>query len=491
MHILRFAYPKFVACTGLVLISLCSFTENVNLRNYAKVKTYPAPKGIAANKSFKVIADGKEVHVYDVRVAAGDPRRRFKAVDDLLNSEQYYDMAAFAYFDMGTAADIRITSACKISTFKILPSSANIKARLVNNQLLFRLNRPQNLVIEINGNIVNSLQLFANPLETVIPSRQDTNVVYFGPGVHEVSGMVIGDNKTVYIAGGAVVRTVVGKQEGYGIEPSGLKNYVPSFELRGKNIKFKGRGIIDASASPTHARNLIMVHGTNIDVEGIIMVNSSGWTLPLRSSKNVRIKNVKILGYRANSDGIDICNSNDVVVDSCFIRTNDDLIVVKTWENQGSCKRIVVKNCVLWNQLANALSLGAELREDVSDVLFYNCDIIHNTGRAWCLRIFHTDDAKISNIRFQQIRINEGHQLIALTIGKDIASHNGNFGTINGVTFDRVEASGGALNIDIVGENSLSKIHHVTFRNVLLNGKVLPRNHVKTNSFVDSVKVIP
>lgn len=47
------------------------------------------------------------------------------------------------------------------------------------------------------------------------------------------------------------------------------------------------------------------------------------------------VTNVKLLGYRANSDGIDICNSRNVTVQGCFVRTLDDLIVVKTDKGQG------------------------------------------------------------------------------------------------------------------------------------------------------------
>jgi len=58
----------------------------------------------------------------------------------------------------------------------------------------------------------------------------------------------------------------------------------------------------------------------------------------------VTVKNVKLLGYRANSDGIDICNSRDVTVDGCFIRTLDDLIVVKSDQGQGEVRKVVARN---------------------------------------------------------------------------------------------------------------------------------------------------
>ena len=52
--------------------------------------------------------------------------------------------------------------------------------------------------------------------------------------------------------------------------------------------------------------------------------------MPILYSDRVSVMNLKILGYRANSDGIDIYSSRDVAVQGCFIRTVDDLITVKS-----------------------------------------------------------------------------------------------------------------------------------------------------------------
>jgi polygalacturonase len=50
----------------------------------------------------------------------------------------------------------------------------------------------------------------------------------------------------------------------------------------------------------------------------VILRDSSTWTIPIRQSDRVTVENVKLLGYRANSDGIDICNCRDVTVDGAF-----------------------------------------------------------------------------------------------------------------------------------------------------------------------------
>ena len=184
-----------------------------------------------------------------------------------------------------------------------------------------------------------------------------------------------------------------------------------------------GRGILDGGMCPVHSRNLLFVEASSdVLVEGIVLSDSPTWTMPIRRSERVEVRNVKVFGHRPNSDGIDICNSRDVKVEGCFLRTLDDLVVVKTDKGQGEVTGVRVSGCVLWNQVAHALSIGAELRENVSDVAFEDCDVIHDMGREWTLRIYHCDDAVISDVRFERIRIEESRRLMSLWIGKAVWS---------------------------------------------------------------------
>ena len=203
------------------------------------------------------------------------------------------------------------------------------------------------------------------------------------------------------------------------------------------------------------------------------------------------IKNVKLIGYRANSDGIDICNSRDVTVDGCFIRTLDDLIVVKSDQGQGDVRKIVARNCVLWNEVAHALSVGAELRENVDDVLFTDCDVIHDLGREWPLRVYHCDSARISNIRFENIRIEETKRLISLWIGKAVWTRDEARGHIDGVVFKDIRAVGKDPRLEFTGFSETNVIENVALTNVVINGKPLKPADLKSNAFVRKVKVLP
>ena len=455
-------------------------------------RIFPAPAGEDLSRAFSVAVDGRDCPVYIARVAPRDPARRWAAMDDKKNSADFFETAAFAAFEMDGPVSVVVTCPKPVASSKVLPSSYGIAPSVAGAAVALALERPRHLTLEIDGDWVGSLHIFADPLERDAPKPDDPAVIYFGPGIHEVSRLVVGDGKTVYVAGGAIVRCVVRPDEPFSISSySGLKNYAPAIELRGKNIVLRGRGIIDSSACPTHARNPIFVKGRDIALEGVIVRDASTWTIPIRESDRVTVRNVKILGYRANSDGIDICNSRDVAVEDCFIRTLDDLIVVKSDKGRGPVRRVAARRCVLWNEVAHALSIGAELREDVDDVLFEDCDVIRDKGREWTLRVFHSDAAVISNVRFENLRIEETRRLISLWIGKAFWSRDDRRGHIRRVEFKGIAARGEAPLVELVGFDAEHAVENVRFQDVTIDGRLLTEKDVKRNGFVRGVEVQP
>ncbi len=475
--------PVFWLCFAVALLAMPALLE-------AAARVAPAPAGETLSSNYTVKVDGQPAPVYVARVAPADPALRWKAMDDKANSADFFETAAFAMFDMQGPVTVTVTCPQPIRSVKVLPASFGLKPEVQDHTLTLRLTEPKPVTVEVNGNWVGALHLFANPPEAPAPRPGDRNVLYYGPGIHEVSHQVVSDNQTVYVAAGAVVRGVIRPDEKYRISGySGLRTYSPTFLLKGTNIAFRGRGIVDGTACSTHARNLLAVQGRDILIEGVVLRDSSTWTIPIRQSDRVTVRNAKLIGYRANSDGIDICSSRDVTVEGCFIRTLDDLIVVKTDQRQGPARRIVARNCVLWNEVAHALSIGAELREDVDDVLFADCDVIHDRGREWTLRVYHCDSARISNIRFENLRIEESPRLISLWIGKAFWTRDAERGRIEGVVFKDIQAAAEPLRVELKGFDEGHAVERIVFENVTVNGRPLAPADVKTNAFVRGVVV--
>jgi hypothetical protein len=258
---------KIIGYISLLILTTINICFGVAVKS--KVVIYPAPAGEKLSETYHVSVEGLSVPVYIAKVAPGDRVKRFKGVDDTRHSADYFEMAAFTYFDLQGTAKVTVSIPVNVTSVKILPTSATIKTIIVSHSIIFTITKPQNLTIEINGEIVQSLHLFANPLEKNIPNPNDPDVIFYGPGIHHVTHLLIGTNKTVYIAGGAIVQATIDPNEKFTVNArDSLKSYGSStFELTGRNITFRGRGILDASLCPTHARNLLMVHkGSNVKI---------------------------------------------------------------------------------------------------------------------------------------------------------------------------------------------------------------------------------
>ncbi|TXG39051.1 glycosyl hydrolase family 28 protein [Seonamhaeicola maritimus] len=493
---------------GLFLVSVFIFSCNdksKNKQNTENVKVYPAPEGIELSQAFKVEVEGKEVPVYNFTIPAREPIPR------LNHSRSEFGLASFASFDMNAKAEVKVTYPEAVNSVKILPTSYGVESTVEGNVITFSIDKPSNLTIEVNGDWYESLHIFANSFEENVPDKDDPNVIYFGPGVHDVTTVVVDDSTTVYIAGGAYLKAGLDSEEDE-VELRGRKRNPPTFFLQGKHMTIRGRGIIDQSAIPRPKRRYTIFTQKSVDIkiEGVIIRDPSHWTIPLQASDNIHVDNIKILGWRGNSDGVDISNSRDVLVENCFFRTLDDAVVVKSFEGRGEVKNIHTRKCVVWNELAHSLSIGAEVRENVTNVLFEDCDVIHDVGRETALRVYHCDDALISDITFKDIRIEEARRLISVWIGKTRWTETEERGNVRSVVFKDIVATSAPIDTTLTGFqdgtdwkpyiirdhasmlltgfDDTHTAENIIFDNVVLDGKKVEEHQVKANEFVKNIQ---
>lgn len=458
-----------IAFFGTVATGLC---EEVSL------VTYPAPAGEPASAAYTLEANGKPVFVYSADVLHSGP-------------------ASFASFDFSDTVRVTVTAPRAIRTAKIRPISGGVVPTIQDNQIRFELSRPGLLTLELNDSIDRPLHLFANPMEAAAPRPADPHVLYFGPGIHEVGTTKVPSNTTVYLAGGAIVRGIIRPDE----KPVGesfakKKTYTPIFLVEdAENVTIRGRGIIDMSRLDWHSKSPVVVQrSTNIRIEGITVKDSPSWAVALFGSKHVTVSNVKQICHRENSDGIDIVNSQDVTVEACFLRNNDDEICVKTTSPPPAldARNIVVRRCVIWNDRAYALGITYETRCPITNVLFADCDVIHDLGIA-SLAAHVSDSGTVSGLRFENIRLEDvKNRAVRLWIGKDMWGHDGERGHIRGVVFKDVSLVGGnAPQWELTGHDVDHRIADVTFENLRILDKVIAATgeaRFAVNSHVENLR---
>jgi hypothetical protein len=318
-------------------------------------------------------------------------------------------------------------------------------------------------------------------METDVPEPGDEGVIYFGPGLHKPEKIVVESNQTLYLAGGSVVKAEV--------------------LVNGDNIRIMGRGILDGSDWQWRkgpVGNLIAIrNSTNVEVRDITLRGSSHWTIVPNDSRNVTIRNVKLCNSRVqNDDGINPCNSQDVLITDCFIRSDDDCVALKGLDYNGTnnnVERITVENCTLWCDRARIFLLGHESRaEYMRQVTLRNLDIIHFSMTPFLLE--PGEDMYLEDIVIEDIRIHgEGQrEFIRLRPVVNQYMRKKVPGFIRNVRFRNVTLEGkpGEYLVQIEGADAEHNVSNLDFENVSIIGKRLTEdsNHIRTGGHTQDIR---
>ena len=371
----------------------------------------------------------------------------------------------FSSFDIDKPIEIKIKSKKDFNNVVFRPYGVEVTdLKKSNHELSFMISKPTKIIIEPAGK--NSpLFLFANSVDTLVPDLNDPNLIFYGPGVYHPQDAIINltDNQTLYISDGAIIHAGI--------------------NVKGNNITICGRGIIsgDEFVWGKFARSLISVEeSSNVVVKDIILRGSATWTTRIDHSNHITIDNVKVLGGRAqNDDGINPCNSQDVLIKNCLIRTDDDCIALKglmRGSSNDNVERITVENMILWGDRARIFLLGHESRaEYMRDLIFKNIDIVHFSMTPFLLE--PGENMKLQNVLFENFRINGERQneLIRLkpTINQYMETQVP--GYIKNVTFKDIHVMGygGQYKIQIMGADNEHDVEDVNLINVsILDQKV-------------------
>ncbi|WP_183580888.1 glycosyl hydrolase family 28 protein [Mucilaginibacter sp. X5P1] len=461
------------------LILLISILSIMSGYTDAQLLTYKAPKGSTLSTDFTVSVRQKGQAWHPVAIYLAN-------VANVPGTVSIIENTSFAYFDFKGEVEVAVTANKKsVKNIRVRPLSYGIAPKISGNTLTFNLTQPRNLSLEINGDIFHNLQLFANAIETYKPLQTDTNIIYYGPGIHQVGTLIVPSHKTVYIAGGAIVQGqfLINKVENVRILGHGI---LTQFGAPEGTINTLTAGSSKESR-PIQSRNdeLTINFSKNVEVDGPIILPHKYGVL-IGQSHEVKINNIKSFSSEGNADGLDIFCSTDVTINNIFMRNADDCIAIygHRWEFYGNTKDISVSNAILWADVAHPILMGTHgdppHPDTLSNMRFNNIDILdqheNQLDYQGCMALNAGDANLINNIVFDNIRIEDIRkgQLFNLRV---MYNHKYNTAPGHGVEniyFKNVSYKGTHANMSVIaGYDEQRLIKNITFENLIINGTVI------------------
>ena len=437
--------------TGILLLITCIGHAHAQ----STLVTYPAPEGAELNADFTI----------RVRTAGGewqDVDTYLVQVDEVRGTKHCAENASMAYFDMSGEVEVNVTyNRDTLRTAKVRPSSCGINPTIEGRTINFRLNRPRNLSVEVNGDIFHNLHLFANPLDETKPKKTSAKgLIYFPPGMHKIPGdtLRVSSDTKVYVAGGAVIDGCIYIEEA-------------------QNVRVTGRGIV----RPHRKAGVSIANSKNVTVEGIITSQC-----PTGGSDSVLIRNVKSISHYGWGDGMNVFASNNVEFDGVFCRNSDDCTTVYGTRKgfTGGCSNITMRHSVLWADVAHPIFIGlhgdVDSPETLENLSYIDIDILDHREQQvdyqGCLAINAGDENLVRNVRFEDIRIEDFRQgqLVNLRIffNKKYCRAPGR--GIENVLFKNISYEGTHSELSIIAGYDMDRqVKDIRFEHLRINGTLI------------------
>lgn len=294
-------------------------------------------------------------------------------------------------------------------TCTIRPLDASIPFTIdeARRVVTFTISSPGQYTIEFRSE--RTLHLFVNEYGAYDDYKNQDNVLYFGPGIHNKNNssyiqndnyVHLNSNTTVYLELGAIIE-------------GGFIAY------RANNIQIVGSGIVDGSVFIRNANtNERMIpydfsYCKNLTFLGTTNLDPAGWCYNLYFSSEITMDHIAIISSRSNGDGISLQSCQNATITNTFVRAWDDALVVKNypeWSNAssyGTTRNIRFENCLIWTDLAQSMEIGYETYGKVmEDITFKNITILHNFHKA-AISIHNGNQAEIKRVTFEDITVED------------------------------------------------------------------------------------
>ncbi|MFC4779353.1 glycoside hydrolase family 28 protein [Paenibacillus sp. GCM10023252] len=383
------------------------------------------------------------------------------------------DVASYAIISLNGVADMEIDVLHPYSEYKLRPLKAGLTPQREGSKLRVSVASPSKLSLELDGDLRSPLLLFVHELEKDEPVRGPGIHYYEAGKIHEAGEIRLHAGETLYLEEGAIVRGRV------------IAEYADG-------ITIKGRGVLDGSnwrngpVLPYENRTQMikLVGCRDVRLEGITIVDGANWHVVPIACTDVSIADLNIITFEGTGDGIDVVGSENVTIQDCFIRSNDDCVAVKavSYMDPAGLKNVNnvrVERCVLWNaNWGNCLEIGYETScESIRNVVFFNCDIIHcefeGHQSGGTFTIHHGDRAAISDIHYENIRVEDAQEkLFDIKILHSKYSRDEERGSIRGIVFKDIQVVDGPYPVSIIrGWDEEHMVEDIVFDNIIIHGE--------------------
>jgi hypothetical protein len=494
----------------------------------AKVFSYPLPSIYKASAFF-----GLEVNGQSIPVTA------------------YNDKYDYAQFSMsGGKADvvITLTEGMEITSYNISPKKLLIPAVKKGNQLFFTLQKDEYLIVKLNKlrelviaadaeelnkpasegkgifnitkapyHAVSSDRILAtSAIQKAIDdaSAYGKGVVYVPAGVYPIRNLELKSNVSLYLEGGAVL-LFSGKEKEVKIsarKASQNRNLTWWIftDSGAHDIRLYGRGTLDGNGKYTTEKEnfgnhiLAIMETKRFVLDGPIIRDSGAWAIIPTRSKDLKFLNFKLFNRfdMGENDGIDVMESENVLVRHAIGIALDDPFSTKTWtQNTDLCrnwpgvpkaqKNILFEDLISWTY-CYGYKVGQGVMQDQTDIRFKNCVVydaavgigIHHKWGTAAVRRVSFEGIDIEKLSYQ----NDDHRTWGIFFMQN-GDKKGS-GPISAIKLNDIRIrDAGKSPGKIRGVNPATRISEISFKNIYMPGKTLPASTLSEMNMTDTANV--
>jgi len=375
---------------NLVIIILLSQRQALGLLN-----VHPSPSGTIPSPDYSATVDTIQAMVFFTSREGMQPVVPGDNVPTL-NARN----VSFFGFSTDSAVRVRVTAlySARVDKVEVYPLRAAAllpPPTISNNSISLSMDGPRQICLIINSLTDAPLCIFADPLESFVPTPSTPGVIYFGPGTHDAGVISVASGETVYLSPGAHVN---GRIE--------LTSDGGACSRLGKGVAVRGRGVLDGHAYPINATgpSLVSLGCEGALLEGITMINSPKYHLDA-GYPYTNVQWVKGISWGYSTDGF--TGGSQSLIQHSFLKVNDDSL-------KPFGPGTYVSDVVIWQMENGCAVMGSwNLNSDSGFITVRALDVIrhernyadYNPDALLCF--MHGGSGNLSNYLFEDVRVDQ------------------------------------------------------------------------------------